>query len=159
MRCTRLAENTGRKKSPKISSSGHHRTTLSGYIFATKAYIENWKKHLNSNIFSTWSHNMVNFGPLTAEIGSGVCGTPSKFQRVTSCLSYCSDIAHRRPTKLCTMSGRLLGWYTMYTLSEALAPDGILSRMQNSLCVQVLRSPILTIVYFVVFTVATICGE
>jgi len=57
------------------------------------------------------------------------------------------------------MSGRLLGWYTMYTLSEALAPDGILSRMQNSLCVQVLRSPILTIVYFVVFTVATICGE
>jgi len=38
--CTRLAENTGRKKSP----SGHHRTTLSGYIFATKACMDNRKK-------------------------------------------------------------------------------------------------------------------
>jgi len=39
---TRLAGNTGRKKSP----SAHHRTTLSGYIFATrpKARIENQKK-------------------------------------------------------------------------------------------------------------------
>ena len=25
------------------------------------------------------SHNMVNFGPLTAEIGSGVWGTPANF--------------------------------------------------------------------------------
>jgi len=38
--CTRLAENTGRQKSP----SGHHRTTLSGYIFATKAHIGNREK-------------------------------------------------------------------------------------------------------------------
>jgi len=40
MCCTRLAGNTGRKKSP----SAHHQTTLSGYIFATKAHIDNWKK-------------------------------------------------------------------------------------------------------------------
>jgi len=31
------SENTRCKKSPKNSLSGHHRTTLSGYIFATKA--------------------------------------------------------------------------------------------------------------------------
>jgi len=43
MWCTRLAENTGRKNSPK-SPSWHHRTTLSGYIFAIKARIDNWKK-------------------------------------------------------------------------------------------------------------------
>ena len=41
--CTRLAENTGRK-SRQRSPSGHHRTTLSGYIFATKAHIDNRKK-------------------------------------------------------------------------------------------------------------------
>ena len=35
---------------------------------------------------------------------------------------YCSDVAHCRPTKLCTMFGRLLGWYTVYTFSGALAP-------------------------------------
>ena len=40
MCCTRLAENTGCKKSP----SRHHRTTLLGHIFATKACIDNRKK-------------------------------------------------------------------------------------------------------------------
>jgi len=44
--CTRLAENTGHKKITKKSPSGHHRTTLSGYIFATKAHIDNRKKKL-----------------------------------------------------------------------------------------------------------------
>jgi len=42
--------NTGRKKSP----SAHHRTTLSGYIFANKARIDNRKKNLlNNNMSST----------------------------------------------------------------------------------------------------------
>jgi len=74
--CMRLAGDTGRKKSP----SAHHHTTLSGYIFTTKARIDNRKKSLlNSNTPSTCSDNMANFGPLTAEIGSGVWGTPAKF--------------------------------------------------------------------------------
>jgi len=34
---------------------------------------------LNSNTSSTCPHNMVNFGPLTAEISSGVWGTPANF--------------------------------------------------------------------------------
>jgi len=38
--CTRLAKSTGRKKSP----SRHRHTTLSGYIFTTKARIDNRKK-------------------------------------------------------------------------------------------------------------------
>ena len=72
----RLAENTGCKKSP----SGHHRTTLSGYIFATKAHIDNRKKNLlRSNISSTCPRNMVNFGPLAAEIVSLVWGIPANF--------------------------------------------------------------------------------
>jgi len=41
------------------------------------------KKLLNSNISSTCPNNMADFGPLTVEIGSGVSGTPSKFQRVS----------------------------------------------------------------------------
>jgi len=50
---TRLAENTGCKKLP----SGLHRTTLSGYIFATKIRIDNRKKKtLSSNISSTCPH-------------------------------------------------------------------------------------------------------
>jgi len=37
------------------------------------------KSLLNSNISSTCPHNMANFGPLTAEIGSEVWGTPTNF--------------------------------------------------------------------------------
>jgi len=40
----RIAENAGPKKSRQKSPFGHHRTTLSGYIFATKARIDNRKK-------------------------------------------------------------------------------------------------------------------
>jgi len=64
MCCTRLARNTGRKKSP----SAHHRSKLSCYVFAIKARIDNRKKLLSSNISPTCPYNMVNFGPLTAEI-------------------------------------------------------------------------------------------
>jgi len=40
------------------------------------------KKNLSSsNISSTCPDNMVNFGPLPAEIGSGVWGTPTNFNR------------------------------------------------------------------------------
>jgi len=75
---TWLTGNTGCKKSP----FAHHRTTLLGYIFTTKALIDNQKKNLlNSNTSSTFSDNMVNFSPLTAEIGSGVWGTPANFNR------------------------------------------------------------------------------
>jgi len=81
MCCTRLAVNTGRKKSP----SAHHRTNSSSYIFATKARIDNREKNLlNSNISSTCPYNMVKFGPLAAEIIWRVLGTTySKFQRVS----------------------------------------------------------------------------
>ena len=78
--CTALAANTARKKSPKKSPSGHHSTTLSGYIFETKVHIDNRKKNLlSSNISSTRSHNMENFGPLATES----LGHPCKFQRVS----------------------------------------------------------------------------
>jgi len=42
-------------------------------------YRQSEKKWLNSNISSRYSHNMANFGPLTAEIGLPVWGTPANF--------------------------------------------------------------------------------
>jgi len=67
------------QKIAKNWPSGHHCTTLSGYIFATKAFIDNWKYLLNSNMSPTCPHNIVNFSPLTAEIRSGVWGTTANF--------------------------------------------------------------------------------
>jgi len=32
------------QKIARNSTSAHHRTSLSGYIFATKAHVDNWKK-------------------------------------------------------------------------------------------------------------------
>jgi len=76
--CTGLAGNTGRKKSPEIP--GHHRTTLSRYIFATKARMDNRKKELvKQQYLPTRPYYMVNFGPLAAEMVSGVWGTPANF--------------------------------------------------------------------------------
>jgi len=55
---------------------------MSGYIFATKAFINNRKKNLlNGNISSTRPHNMANVSPLTAEISWWVWGTPANFNR------------------------------------------------------------------------------
>ena len=52
--------------------------TLSGYIFASKLRIDNRKKLVKLEE-SRCPHNMVNFGPLAAEIGPVVSGTPANF--------------------------------------------------------------------------------
>jgi len=68
------------QKIAKNSPSGHHRTTLPGYIFATKAHIDNRKRSLlNISTSSTCSHSMVNFGPLTAETNLLLLGTADNF--------------------------------------------------------------------------------
>ena len=74
---TRLAGNTGRKKSP----FWHHRTILSGHIFRTNECIDDWKKNLLNSITS--STCSVNFGLLTTDICWQVLGHPCKFQRVS----------------------------------------------------------------------------
>ena len=68
-----------RQKWRKKSPSAHHHTNLSGCIFAIKACINNRKKVVKQQYLPTCPHNMANFGPLTAEIGSGVWGTPANF--------------------------------------------------------------------------------
>jgi len=67
---------------PKIAKnlpSEHHRTTLWGSIFATKALSTIGKKRVISNISSTCPHNMANLGQLTAEIGLPAWATPANF--------------------------------------------------------------------------------
>jgi len=63
----------------KKSPSAHHRTNLSGYVFATKARIDNRKKIDKQQYLPRCLNNMVNFGPLTAEIGWRVGSTPANF--------------------------------------------------------------------------------
>jgi len=89
------------------------------HISAVEKYL------LNTNISSTCPH-MVNFGPLAAEIGLPVWGTPANFSGFRVLAALLSDVTHQRPTKLCTIFGRLLGWYTTHRFSGVLAHYRIL---------------------------------
>ena len=81
MCCTWLAGNAGPKKLPKIGRLGTN-TQLCWAIFSQRRHISTIGKILlSSNISSTCPHNMVNFGPLAAEIILLVWGTPANFNR------------------------------------------------------------------------------
>jgi len=78
------------KKSPSV----HHHITLSAESSQLRRVSTIGKNLLNSNT-STYPHNMANFGPLMAEIGSVVWGTPANFNgfpRLDSITArYCSS--------------------------------------------------------------------
>ena len=61
------------KKSPKIAIWAPSHNFVEGMCRQSE------KNLLSSNISSTCPHNMANVGPLTAEIGSVVWGTPANF--------------------------------------------------------------------------------
>ena len=79
MCCMRLTENTGRKKVAK----NRHLGTISQLCRAISSQLRHvsliGKNLLHSNMSSRCRHNMVNFGPLAAEIVSLVWGTPPNF--------------------------------------------------------------------------------
>jgi len=79
----RLAENTGRKKGAK----NRHLGAIAQLCRAISSHLRQvstiGKNLLSRNMSSTCPHNMVNFGQLTAEIGSGVWGTRANFKRVS----------------------------------------------------------------------------
>ena len=100
---------------------------------------------LNSSISSTYPQNVVNVGPLPAEIRSGDCDIPANFNgfRVLAALLH-----------------RLRSTAVNQTLSDVWPSPGIVHciykfwrrmlltgfcQVQNSLCVQGLRSPILAV--------------
>jgi len=84
MCCTRLAENTGCKNDAKI----RHLCTIIQLCQAISLQLRHTstigkKNFLNSNTSPTCPYNIVNFGPLAAEISSGVWGTPANYGRPT----------------------------------------------------------------------------
>ena len=122
------------QKSRQKSPSGHHRTTSTGYVFVTKARIDNRKKNLfSSNISPTCPHNMVNFGPLAAEIVSLVWGTPGNFNgfRVLAALLHgtlvvgVSQTAALNRRRHLYSAGRPSRWALAHISSSKREPIGI----------------------------------
>ena len=124
MCCTRLAGNTVRKKSP----SAHHRTNLSSYIFAITACTDNRKKLVKQQYLLHTSLQYGEFQPTNGwdRIRFGSLGTPAISAGFGSWLRYCSDVAHRTPTKLCAMFGRLTAGTLYIDFRGLLPPGGIL---------------------------------
>ena len=117
---------------------------MSGCIFPTKACVNNRKQNLlNSNISSTCPHNMVNFGPLTAEIGSGVCGIPANFNgfRVLPSLLQRRRSPQANQILYGVWSFPALVHYRYIYIFWGSCP--LTEFCHNSLYVQVVRSPIL----------------
>ena len=100
---------------------------------------KNW---LNSNIFPTCPHNMVNFGPVAAEIGWRVWGTPANFNgfRVFYSLLQRRRSMEANQTYDVGPSSGLVHYTYIF---GGFCPLTEFCQVQNSLCVQVLRSPIL----------------
>ena len=100
------------------------------------------KSLLNSNISSTRAHNMANVGPLTAEIGFPVCGTPAHFNR----FHVLASLLQRRRSTEANQTARCLAvsWAgTLYIPFRRILPLMEFCQVHNSHYVKVLRSPIL----------------
>ena len=90
--CTRLTGNTGSKRRQK-SPSRHHRTILSGYIFATKARIDNRFKH--NYVLHQMSRQYGELRPTSGWDRFTTLGTPVNFNgfRVLAALLHGSQVA------------------------------------------------------------------
>jgi len=105
-----------------------------GPIF--EGHIDNRKKILlNSNTSFTCLHDTANFGPLTAEIGSGVWDTPAKlkFQRVSRLGSVTArhSSSGRQPSFAALNSGRHLysaGRPSRWALAQILVMAALCNR-------------------------------
>jgi len=144
MCCTWLSENTGQKL-----SKNRHLDTIAQICLAMSSQLRHvstiGKKILNSNISSTCPHNTTNFGPLGAEICWRVWGTPANFNR----FRILASLLQRRPSTEANQTLHDL-WLSpglvhyIYVFGGS-CPLTECCQLQNSLCVQVLRSPILAV--------------
>ena len=97
-------------------------------------YRQSEKNLLNCNIFSAYPHNMANFGPLTAEIHctsanfNGFCVLASLLQQ------------RRSPETNKTARCLAVSWAGTHIHFGRCCPLAEFCQLQHSLCVQVLRS-------------------
>jgi len=118
----RLTENTGRKKVAK----NRHLGTIAQLCRATSSQLRHvstiGKKLLSSNMSSTCPHNMVNFGPLAAEIGLPVWGIPANFNgfRVFAALLHGSQIVS--VSQICGIEQRAPPMFGRATIRLGIGP-------------------------------------
>jgi len=131
------------QKIVKNSPSGHHRITLSDYIFTTKAHIDNRKKKLVKQQYIP--HMSSQYGELRPTDGWDQfvsVGHPCKFQRVSHFRFVSAATLEANQTLHDVWPSPGLVHYIY--IFRGSCPITEFCEVQNSLCVQVLRSPILS---------------
>jgi len=106
--CMWLAENTGRKKVAKKSSSGHHIAQLCRAISSQLRHVSTIgkKSFKKQYVLQMSPYNMVNFGPLAAEIGLQVWGPQLISTAFASWQRYCMAVNQWVSAKLCGVEQR-----------------------------------------------------
>ena len=120
MCCTRLPENTGRKKVVK----NRHLGTIAPFCRAVSSQLRHRqsKKLLSNNVSSRCPHNMVNFGPLAAEIGSGVWGSLRISTGFASWQRYCTVLQQWASANLCGVEQRTPPIFGRATITLGIGP-------------------------------------
>ena len=142
----RLAENTERKKSPKI----RHQCTIAQLCQSSRCTPQ--LRHVSTiekNVKLHMCHNMVNFGPLAAEIGLPArLGHPCKFQQVSfvGFVTAAMSLTRGRPNFARCLAVSWAGTLCIHFWSSC--PLREFCQVQNSLCLQVLSCPILALEYW-----------
>ena len=130
-----------RKKSP----SGHHHTTLSGYIFTTKARIGSQKKKLKQRYLLHISSQYGKLQPTSGWDRFGSLGHPSKFQRVSRLgfITALTSLSAGQPNFARCLAISCSG--TLYIHFKGSCPILVTEfcQVQNSRCIQFLHSFIL----------------
>jgi len=132
-----VARGSLKMQDAKIAICAYHRTNLSGYIFATIRHVSIiGKKPVKQEYLLQMFPQYGELQP--TEICLQVWGIPANFNgfRVLPSLLQRRHLLEGRPTKHCTMFGRLLRWHTIYIFGDS-CPLTVFCPVQNSLYVQV----------------------
>ena len=117
------------QKSRQKSTSGLHHTTLSGYIFATKAHIDNRKKLVKQPYVLHMTPQYGELRPTNGWDRSGSLRHPCKFQRVSRLVSVTAYSSGRQPNFAALDRRRHLcsaGWPSRWALAHILVFSNIL---------------------------------
>jgi len=148
MCCMRLSEKYNRmQKIAKNSPSPHHHTTLSGCIFTTKACINNWKTFVKQQYLLHMSSQYDELQPTNSCDWFASLGQPANFNRFCILVS----LLHQRHSM--EVNQTLHGVWPSSGLVHYIYISGSKSsggscpltefwQVQNSLCIQILHSPI-----------------
>ena len=116
--CVKCAANTERKKSP----FWHHPTICRAISSQLRHVSTSGKNLLSSNISSTCPHNIVNFGPLAAEICWRIWAPLQISTGLTSWQRYCTVFQYWASAKLCGVEQRAPPIFGRVTITLGIGP-------------------------------------